>query len=1103
MLRFENSTELRTALGEWNARYFPPRGASETTDAFVRCSQCPSATYWNASCSGTVTEADQGSQGLADCQSYCSSDSSCDLWLIAGNSVYQRFDTLKTHADAKADCESRGMRLATVRSAADNARLVTVAFGDGNTLRPYFGANDIAVEGEWREGSDSSSPLISYTNWNDVSHGGSEPNDSGGNEDCVKVQTDGLWNDVPCTYTSPYVCEAPPGCKTYACDGFRNYTASCSSAAGHASYGAVKSTVSTSYRTTMAIFSDEGACDLLPTTDVDLNEWDVSRITDMSSLFAYMHEFDADVNGWDTSSVTTMGSIFKNAYSFNHPLNSWDVSVVTDMSRAFEDATRFNQPLSHWKPRSDANMTDMFLVQHADGERMSPCNKRRTHLAFTVSSAWSQSQEGNSLAAVTSPPYGVGWSGFLCKAGFDYNPGGSSLGQSPISNVPTVLRCQHRCEATPGCVAIVYTDLGQCSLKASYGEFTNSVGPPTQTSCVRQDFTCLENTLDASPCLGLSAHVNAGLSASQCPVTGVSSIEACQQHCRNVTGCEAITYSDAQECWLKPFWGGGAGAATTGVTPPAATTTSVQSGSHSCRRHQALDPHSCVSTHSFCCTSGTCVAGVCVGPPTETQWQRKPNPDDVDHLWDFEQGLGGFVQLPSPGQAGDSGSCGIQPVSYMHARIFKGPRGILPRGRFVSTYAPGGWQAPSDVYQCTFEDRSHAFTLTPRTMVGLMVSLSKNRYVGLYRCSNDSEALVTATWPGENNQMVHRTLLNVPFSLDKYALFMGERVFVRFADLSSESWSHIQIDDIEVKGAGDVGPCEPAPPSCWFSGPTVFRISKPAEPSVNGGRVYLSVGANPPSPYLQTYVAGVDESQKWTITSLGGGLMQITPNGSTTNSTHLSIDPTTSAVGLTEGTGNNRTWAIAYAGEDDIDGETLWTVKSQSMTAANGRVWLSTSADGSDVGVSSVVIANSRWRIGCLPSTSNACSTYEAEDAKRLGPTQREEYGGSTGFNFTVVEFQSPGDYLEWSVSMPSAGSVAVRWRYALAFGSKPLNLSINGAVDQTIAFPNTGSGGTFAHTTAVTLVLPSGSNALRLTDPSEAPASILDFMEVCDLMYA
>ena len=120
---------------------------------------------------------------------------------------YQRFDTLMNQSEAEADCVSRGMRLATVRSAADNARLVTVAFGGGNTAGPFFGANDIAVEGEWRESSDPSSPLVSYTNWNDASHGGNEPNDSGDGEDCVQVRTDGLWNDVRCTSTLPYICE--------------------------------------------------------------------------------------------------------------------------------------------------------------------------------------------------------------------------------------------------------------------------------------------------------------------------------------------------------------------------------------------------------------------------------------------------------------------------------------------------------------------------------------------------------------------------------------------------------------------------------------------------------------------------------------------------------------------------------------------------------------------------------------------------------------------------------------------------------------------------------------------------------------------------------
>jgi surface protein len=39
--------------------------------------------------------------------------------------------------------------------------------------------------------------------------------------------------------------------------------------------------------------------------------WDVSAITDMSSLFYNLKNFDADISGWDTSSVTTMGYMFQ------------------------------------------------------------------------------------------------------------------------------------------------------------------------------------------------------------------------------------------------------------------------------------------------------------------------------------------------------------------------------------------------------------------------------------------------------------------------------------------------------------------------------------------------------------------------------------------------------------------------------------------------------------------------------------------------------------------------------------------------------------------------------------------------------------------------
>jgi len=40
-------------------------------------------------------------------------------------------------------------------------------------------------------------------------------------------------------------------------------------------------------------------------------DWDVSAITDMSSLFNGLTNFNADISGWDTSGVTDMRSMFQ------------------------------------------------------------------------------------------------------------------------------------------------------------------------------------------------------------------------------------------------------------------------------------------------------------------------------------------------------------------------------------------------------------------------------------------------------------------------------------------------------------------------------------------------------------------------------------------------------------------------------------------------------------------------------------------------------------------------------------------------------------------------------------------------------------------------
>ena len=55
-----------------------------------------------------------------------------------------------------------------------------------------------------------------------------------------------------------------------------------------------------------------------------------------------------EINNWDVSNVTDMHFLFKDESSFNQPLNKWDVSNVTYMRSMFDGAESFNQPLNNW-----------------------------------------------------------------------------------------------------------------------------------------------------------------------------------------------------------------------------------------------------------------------------------------------------------------------------------------------------------------------------------------------------------------------------------------------------------------------------------------------------------------------------------------------------------------------------------------------------------------------------------------------------------------------------------------------------------------------------------------------------------------------------------
>jgi len=135
-----------------------------------------------------------------------------------------------------------------------------------------------------------------------------------------------------------------------------------------------------------------------------IGSWNVSQVTTMVGMFEYATAFNQDISGWAVSSVSDTGHMFKGAAAFNQPIGSWNTSQVTGMREMFWNAATFNQDIGSWDTSQVTNMRHMFANAAAFNKDIGSWNVSQVTTMvgmFEYATAFNQDISGWTVSSVS------------------------------------------------------------------------------------------------------------------------------------------------------------------------------------------------------------------------------------------------------------------------------------------------------------------------------------------------------------------------------------------------------------------------------------------------------------------------------------------------------------------------------------------------------------------------------------------------------------------------------------------------------------------------------------------------------------------------------